>query len=82
MRPYSFIDEILILLLGIGILLIIVQWLLFHFHVKRDKYWNTPTKKQQTEVRQLIYDHLYHNPDSTIRDDFPHLADAAEATRA
>ncbi len=82
MRPYSMVDEILIILLAVGAVLLIAQWLLFHFYVKKDRYWNTPTKKQQAEMRQLIYDYLYRNPASIIRNDYPHLADAAEATRA
>ncbi|MEI6949986.1 hypothetical protein V9K67_22565 [Paraflavisolibacter sp. H34] len=75
-------DSLLIILLCMGILILIVQWLLFLFQVKTDRYWDTPTKKHQQAIRQEIYNYLYRYPSSIIRYQYPHLAETAEATHA
>lgn len=82
MRPYSVVDEILILLLIIGAVFLAAQWLLFRFHVKKDRYWNALPRKEKAAARRRIYNHLYRFPGSTLRHDYPHLADAADATKA
>ncbi len=75
------VDDILILLLVIGAVLLLIQWLIFTFHVKKDKYWNKLTPEEEAKVRQVIYEYLYHNPQSKMRNKYPHIANTAEATK-
>lgn len=64
-----------------GAVLLFAQWLLFIFRVKKDKQSGTLTAAEEAKVRQLIYEYLYKHPHSTMRNNYPHLADAAEATK-
>ncbi len=79
---YLMVNGILILLLSMGAILLIAQWCLFVFQVKTDEGWDNLSKEEEAKVRQLIYDHLYLHPHSTIGNEYPHLADAAKATKA
>lgn len=78
MRPYCDQDGILLLLLFMGFFVIIAQWLIYTLQSKKEKRYGYRLKQSS----QHIFNYFYKYPSSTLRSDYPHLADVADATKA